>query len=200
MRRIIVGATVSVLIVLAGCSNEAPAGSAAPSSASRTTTSAPPTYDPYAGLSSMEKNFVLAFTANGYTNNGGNADIARTGELICDEIRSGERPASTQAVFIKGSLTDEDAALIYRLAHDTMCPQVPLPDPNSFSTGTYEVGVDIPPGKYRSPGGDGCYWARLAEDQTDILDNNLSDGPSVFTVQPSDGYIELNRCTWTLTP
>lgn len=69
--------------------------------------------------------------------------------------------------------------------------------PTAFSDGVYEVGVDIQPGKYKSRGGSGCYWARLADDQEDIIDNSLTDGPSTVTVKPSDGYLELGRCTWT---
>lgn len=82
----------------------------------------------------------------------------------------------------------------------TVAPVVPAPTgpATTLAEGTYEVGVDIKPGKYKSPGGSGCYWARLGKDQTSILDNSFGDGPSVFTVKASDGYVKLSGCTWTL--
>lgn len=156
--------------------------------------------DPLAAFSTEERAFIRAFAAAGYSLSGGNQAAARFGELICTEIDSGRRPAQTQADIMTPSIDAADAKTIYELAHSTMCASTPLPDPNSFSDGTYEVGVDIQPGKYKSPGGDSCYWARLAKDQEDILDNDLTDGPTTFTVKPTDGFVELSRCTWTLQP
>lgn len=78
---------------------------------------------------------------------------------------------------------------------------VVAPDPGprtTFGTGVHEVGVDIQPGRYRSTGGSDCYWARL-DDQGEIIDNYLGSGPSVFDVAESDEFVELNRCSWTLS-
>lgn len=47
-------------------------------------------------------------------------------------------------------------------------------------------------------GGEDCYWARLDENQ-DIVDNYLGSGPSVLVVKESDAFVELSRCTWTLS-
>lgn len=60
--------------------------------------------------------------------------------------------------------------------------------------GTFRVGVDIQPGQYHSAGGSRCYWARLNATGDDIIDNNISAGPSILTVQPSDGLIKTSRC------
>ncbi|RZT27400.1 hypothetical protein EV649_1160 [Kribbella sp. VKM Ac-2569] len=63
--------------------------------------------------------------------------------------------------------------------------------------GTYEVGVDIKPGKYKSTGGEGCYWARLKNldgDLDAILANNLSDGPQTVTIKKTDKGFETSNC------
>lgn len=66
--------------------------------------------------------------------------------------------------------------------------------------GTYEVGADIKPGKYKTSGGDGCYWARLRNlegDLDSIIANNIGDGPQTVTIRKSDKGFETNRCgTW----
>jgi len=63
--------------------------------------------------------------------------------------------------------------------------------------GTYEVGVDIKPGKYKSAGGDGCYWARMSNldgDLDSIIANNLSDGPQTMTIKKSDKAFMTQGC------
>jgi len=68
-----------------------------------------------------------------------------------------------------------------------------------FTAGTYLVGYDIQPGRYRiSPTSDGSstYWSRL--DRTmDIIDNNLSDGQLIVTVSSSDWALQY---TGEITP
>ena len=66
---------------------------------------------------------------------------------------------------------------------------------NTFAgDGTFRVGTDIQPGTYSSDGGANCYWARLNANGEDIIDNNISAGPAVITVQASDGLIKTSRC------
>ncbi|TCC32332.1 hypothetical protein [Kribbella sindirgiensis] len=63
--------------------------------------------------------------------------------------------------------------------------------------GTYEVGVDIKPGKYKTAGGDGCYWARLKSLDGGfdaIIANNLSDGPQTVTIKKTDKGFETSNC------
>ena len=63
--------------------------------------------------------------------------------------------------------------------------------------GTYEVGVDIKPGKYKSTGGDGCYWARLKNLDGGfeaIIANNLSDGPQTVTIKKTDKGFKTSNC------
>lgn len=76
-----------------------------------------------------------------------------------------------------------------------------------LGAGTYEVGTgpgQAVPGKYRSAGPDGgfdaCYYARLRHNDgspADILTNNVTSGPSIFTLTPDDGYVQISGCTFT---
>lgn len=65
--------------------------------------------------------------------------------------------------------------------------------------GSFEVGVDIKPGKYKSPkpGSGNCYWARLRDEDNSlnsIIDNNNSSGPSVVTIKRTDKVFETSGC------
>ena len=60
--------------------------------------------------------------------------------------------------------------------------------------GLYEVGEDIPAGKYKTTGKVGCYYAVLnSTDTHDIAHNNNIDGAATVTVKKGD-YLELSRC------
>lgn len=74
-------------------------------------------------------------------------------------------------------------------------PSPPGPKTTISTDGTYQVGVDIVPGTYRSAGGTGCYWSRLKSLNTsDIINNNLSDGPQVVAIQPTDAAFLTKNC------
>ena len=66
--------------------------------------------------------------------------------------------------------------------------------------GTYRVGTDIVAGTYRtagpSPQGESdCYWARLDSlNPSHIIKNNISTGPEVVTIQPSDTAFLTRSC------
>jgi hypothetical protein len=66
--------------------------------------------------------------------------------------------------------------------------------------GTYRVGTDIVPGTYRSAGpstegASDCYWARLNSlNETHIIDSNISTGPQVVMIQPSDTAFLTHSC------
>jgi len=63
------------------------------------------------------------------------------------------------------------------------------------TNGTYVVGTDIVPGTYRTNGKYGCYWARLSSfDTGDIIDNNVSDGPQVVQIAPTDTAFMTRNC------
>jgi hypothetical protein len=63
--------------------------------------------------------------------------------------------------------------------------------------GFYTVGVEIAVGRWKSTGtGDGCYWARLDENQ-DILDNHFGAAGGTVTIQANDYEVVFNGCgTW----
>jgi hypothetical protein len=71
--------------------------------------------------------------------------------------------------------------------------------PGSFGRGLYIVGTDIQPGRYRTAGGAGCYWARLSSlSTTSIIDNSASSSPQTVVIQPSDQAFQvLGNCTFS---
>lgn len=116
------------------------------------------------------------------------------------------------------------AGVMIDAAHRNLCPQYTFPlvssaapvqagsssasmpagPVTSASDGTYEVGVDLEAGRYKTtgpvPGARSCYQARLSDDSGDsssILSNDLTDGPSSVTVADGE-FIKFNGgCTWT---
>ncbi|GAA1388049.1 hypothetical protein GCM10009613_24840 [Pseudonocardia kongjuensis] len=118
----------------------------------------------------------------------------------------------------------EVAAVMIDAAHRNLCPQYEFPlvssaapvnagdtstsgtsgPATSASDGTYEVGVDVEEGRYKTtgpePGARSCYQARLSDDTGDsssIIANDLSDGPTSVTVKAGE-FIKFNGgCTWT---
>lgn len=64
----------------------------------------------------------------------------------------------------------------------------------SIGDGTYEVGSDIKAGKYKSKGGDWCYWARLKNDEQGVISNSISPGPQVVTIKSTDYAFETSGC------
>lgn len=74
-------------------------------------------------------------------------------------------------------------------------PPPPGPKTTIDTDGTFVVGTDIVPGTYRTSGGEGCYWARLRTLNTgDVIDNNVSDGPQVVRILPSDAAFITRGC------
>jgi hypothetical protein len=82
----------------------------------------------------------------------------------------------------------------------TLPPPPFAPKTTMETDGTYRVGTDIVPGTYRSGGASpegesDCYWARLNSlNPTHIINNNLSTGPQVVTIQPSDTAFLTHSC------
>ncbi len=74
---------------------------------------------------------------------------------------------------------------------------------SSFSDGTYVVGTDIQPGRYRTDGrGDdasiGCYWSRNGDlSGENILANGIIRGPTTVEVRSGDAAFEVSGgCQW----
>ena len=84
----------------------------------------------------------------------------------------------------------------------TPVPPTPTPTYAIFTDGSYQVGIDIQPGTYRTTtGSQGCYYARLkgfGGSVEDILANNITDDPAIVTILPTDKGFESQNCgTWT---
>lgn len=87
-------------------------------------------------------------------------------------------------------------------------PVVPVADTSGVGEGVYEVGPDVPPGKYKTTGpipGDViplCYYARLRHNDGavgDIIQNNNLQGPGVVTIKSGE-YFQTSGCaTWVKT-
>jgi hypothetical protein len=72
----------------------------------------------------------------------------------------------------------------------------------TMGDGTYQVGVDVQPGQYKTAGPERdlpCYWARLKDDSgafESIIANGNPNGPSSVTINQGE-FIELNGdCSW----
>jgi len=82
----------------------------------------------------------------------------------------------------------------------TAPPPPSVPKATMETDGTYRVGTDIVPGTYRSagPSAEGasdCYWARLSSlNETHIIDSNISTGPQVVMIPPSDKAFLTHSC------
>jgi hypothetical protein len=102
--------------LLAGCGSEA-AGDAAPAPPPPSTAAAAPS-----NLTSSERAFVTAFTRAGYTHPGGDAEIARMGEMICLDIRHGAPTVDLREILTSpAGLTADQADDVYELANRNMC-------------------------------------------------------------------------------
>lgn len=78
----------------------------------------------------------------------------------------------------------------------------PAPTFASFDDGTYQIGIDIQPGTYRTrTGSPNCYYQRLkgfSGTFDDIIANNSTDAPAIVTIAATDKGFESENCgTWT---
>ena len=107
-------------------------------------------------------------------------------------------PAAREAVESQRMVAGDDAVT----AAEASTPRT------SFGDGSYEVGVDIAPGTYRTSGPTAgspfCSYARLRTagasytDPSQVLQLENVMGPSVVTIQPSDGGFFSQLCgTWS---
>jgi len=71
------------------------------------------------------------------------------------------------------------------------------PKPKVYSDGTYEIGKDIPVGKYISVA-DSCYWGinRDANGE-DIITNGIQDGQQIVELTTAGQYFKISRCAFT---
>lgn len=75
----------------------------------------------------------------------------------------------------------------------------------TFGSGTYVVGSEMPTGRYTATmkDGDYCYWERLKNDSGDVDDIIANEvyadpGKRSFTVKKGDKYVQLKGdCIWS---
>jgi hypothetical protein len=79
----------------------------------------------------------------------------------------------------------------------------PAPEPPGFGDGTYLIGTDIPPGRYRADGASSCSWQRLSDltgDYDAVLAWEFPDGQAYVEVLPTDVAFATDDCgTWSRT-
>jgi hypothetical protein len=98
------------------------------------------------------------------------------------------------------AVTVTSTQVITKTVAVTYPPPSFVPKTTMETDGTYRVGTDIVPGTYRSAGASpegesDCYWARLNSlNPTHIINNNISTGPQVVTIQPSDRAFLTRSC------
>jgi hypothetical protein len=63
--------------------------------------------------------------------------------------------------------------------------------------GVYVIGKDIASGTYHTTGGNQCYYATLGStDTSNILDNNIINGPATVDVSGAYALDISGGCTW----
>ena len=104
---------------------------------------------------------------------------------------------------IKNDLTSSGPTLLQVLPTDAyvkidgealpMAASRPLdPVAEGYTDGTFLVGYDLAPGRYRiTKEGGGSYFARL-DKRGEIINNDLSDGPVVVVVRPTDWALRFD--------
>lgn len=102
--------------------------------------------------------------------------------------------------------TDEQATEQQTSEETTTQEQTTMDTPGpsfaTFGDGQHRVGTDIRAGTYRAPdASSGCYWARLKNftgELDAIIANENASGPTLVTIEPSDGGFDTNGCgEWT---
>jgi hypothetical protein len=149
----------------------------------------------------VKKNKVLViflvfavFVGIGITSNSPKAPELRGSSDVASSVSKPTPKKSTG----KGVVTTFDNKLPPVYTGQSNTPKKPY---TTFSDGTYEVGVDIVPGKYKSDGSEHCYYARLSgfDATRDVITNEFSAGPKVVDILSTDkAFKSMNCSVWTL--
>jgi hypothetical protein len=95
-------------------------------------------------------------------------------------------------------------------ANEPPAKKAPPPKPAgpaaTMTGGMYEVGVDVQPGQYKTPGPSEsdlvglCYWARLKDDTGEfdaIISNGNVQGPGSVTISAGEFFEATGECAWS---
>lgn len=112
-----------------------------------------------------------------------------------DEVAAAPAPTVTVTEVATVTVTEQAAA-------PPPAPAAPAPAPapagTTFTDGQYLVGPELPPGIYRTDGGDFCYVAQLDGLGGETLDNDVGAGPRSFNFATEGTVAEFSGgCTWT---
>lgn len=111
---------------------------------------------------------------------------------------------------VNGTRIDTAQPTIAQTAGDPTPPPTTAPktvvdsrggfEPAIDNDGTYLVGADIIPGKYRNTGGTMCSWARLRDlDPSDIIASDKTAAQEVIEIQVSDiAFLTHNCGVWQM--
>lgn len=134
----------------------------------------------------------------------------------CYWARLSDLSGDFEAILANDNIASEAQALVEILPTDEafesngcgrwVVPELSDPPRTEFGEGSWIVGSQIAPGRYRSsgPGPDdsSCYWARLSGLSggfEEIIANNLAEGPAVVDIAADDVGFETSGCgSWTL--
>lgn len=67
---------------------------------------------------------------------------------------------------------------------------------SEMPTGTYIVGEDVLAGRWRAPGGPGCYWA-IEDSRGNIQRNHFGDGAQVVNLSDGQYFVNEDCGGWT---
>ncbi|MBK6770309.1 MAG: hypothetical protein IPG72_15130 [Ardenticatenales bacterium] len=115
-----------------------------------------------------------------------------------DDIIANDNPDGPTIVEI---LESDEAFKSERCGRWTMDPGTGGENATTFGPGTYWVGRDIQPGRYRNEGGGACYYVRLANFRGEfdaIIANENTEGQAIVDIAASDAGFSSQRCgTWS---
>jgi hypothetical protein len=175
-----------------------PSGPVQPPSAS-TTSPAPPKPKPF-GWPTVIITAVVAFSLGGIT-----AVVALS--LVGIFVGSGDDTATTAEPTATVTATETaEAELGPTASKAPTAKKTTEPEPEStMDEGTYEIGVDVKPGRYKTrvpEDSPGCYWERLKDDSggldSIIANGDVNAGGRVsIRVKRGDFFLSEDCGTWT---
>ncbi len=124
--------------------------------------------------------------------------------LTVTETAPGARSTVTETAPGAESTVTKPAPTVTVTAQSTKTVTASEPAPAAAmpGDGTYQVGVDVKAGVYKSTAADSgnCYWARMSGPDTfdDIIDNGNSSGQVLVTIKSTDKFFQSSGCNdWT---
>jgi hypothetical protein len=201
------------LLALVGCATPV-VGRASPAPASTSAPSTAPTAE--------DRFYADVMDTPGLTSTVSRDDLVTVGNQVCEIIgMDGVTYESLVAQLGTSKWGPEVMRVVVDAAHLNLCPgkpyalsaaaptvasPVPAGPATTAGDGTYEVGVDLEPGRYKTAGPDqssvipNCYWARTKDDSGEfgsIIANQNLQGPGSVTVKEGEFVNFAGGCSWT---